>query len=757
MFPSDQAPTEAFPYRVEGQVGLGSMGRVYRATETALDRTVAIKVLRRKMLQGEPPEVQHEIRQRFMQEARAAAALSHPGATTVYRVGEHDGLPFIVMEWLQGKTLEDVMEERPHFSVSEAARLGISLLETLQAAHQSGVVHRDIKPSNLVILDDGRLKITDFGIARLQGRELVKTQAGVVLATPKFAAPEQLRGIEVDGRTDLFATGILLYRLLTGHYPFEGKGFMELATTILQAEPAPMREYVPELPPQLDSVIRVALRKDPKHRFASAADMADALRPFGRDGETAPHLAASNPLAAELPYGGPDSAHPRPILQGAPDDLGLALAQLVSSWPSRPLDRQPTTALLDRLLDQPLHTHAFSGAAMLGDACLLICNGTLVGAVHQRTGERGNGVVEQLQAVTTPTLHPLPESFPRTLISVLSSVLHPLHLLHSDLDSSFINLPNLAARLRQDRLNGVLKLHRGQAYGLIFFHEGEDVLSVFSTGWDGLPIEQPWQTWVSSTSIRASVAGERTVPLALWYRRSLANFELLAQPVEQRSSKTPKSNDTSTSSRIRQLFQSGRSNALSTGQMMLQLSAKQSVDSGTGHYQHAPAFQFLGWALNQLPSFLSERKKIAPWKYLSEWIPLVRQAKLHHELPRPGSRQSDFFDLVTFDSKDKVLHLGHHFANPTVDRFHHFLEQVLEAKTARLKTGDIGGVFLIASSFSDDLLSAYSDRIQGVTGIFGLEDSFTGYAGFVRLGTRRGFHLMLVEHGDDGFTPILPD
>lgn len=753
MFPPDQAPTEAFPYLVEAQVGVGAMGIVYRAKETALDRTVAIKVLRQSILQEETPEVQQEIRQRFMQEARAAAALSHPGATTVYRVGEEGGLPYIVMEWLEGKTLDDLINERPRFSVLEATRLGVSLLETLQAAHRSGVVHRDIKPANLVVLEDGRLKVTDFGIARLQGRELVKTQAGVVLATPKFASPEQLQGIEVDGRADLFATGILLYRLLTGHYPFDGRGFMELATTILQAEPAPMREYVPEIPPELETVVRLALRKDRKYRFPDAQAMAEALRPFSRDGETASLDTSQLPAAT---YVGADTARLGPILQGAPSDLGLALAWLVTSWAARPLDRQPTSALLERLLDKPLHTHAFAGAALIGDACLLICNGTLVGAVDSHSGARGDAVVEQLQAVTTPTLHPLPETFPDSMMSLLASLLHPPELLQSDLDSSYINLPNLAARFREDQFDGYLQLRRGQAYGLVFFSKGEEVFSLYSEGWDEMTIEQPWQKWISSLPVRASVVAQQVHPLNLWYRHSLRDFGLLAQPMEEGAGSKARSSDTSTSSRIRQLFQSSKSNPLATGQLALQLSPQQN-GQGVGHYQQAPAFRFLSWMVHRLPTFLIERKKVNAWKYLAEWISLVRQIKLHHALPRPSSRESDTFDLVTFDEKGKVLHLGQHFARPTVDQFHDFLDHVLAAKTARIKTGDVGGAFLVAEAFSDEILEAYSERIQGVTGIFGLEDSFTGYAGFVRIGTRRGFHLMLVEVTGDGFECILPD
>lgn len=217
-----------FPYKIEEKIGAGGMGIVYRAFEPALNRRVAIKVLRAKIFDEETPEVAEEYRRRFMQEARAAAALSHPGATTIFRIGEEDGVPYIAMEWLDGETLEKILVDKGPLQPTEVARLGVELLETLDAAHRAGVVHRDIKPANLMILKSGRLKVTDFGIARVQDSELVKTGTGTVLATPQFASPEQLQGLDVDGRSDLYSAAVVFYLALTGRFPFEGRNYFEL-------------------------------------------------------------------------------------------------------------------------------------------------------------------------------------------------------------------------------------------------------------------------------------------------------------------------------------------------------------------------------------------------------------------------------------------------------------------------------------------------------------------------------------------------
>ncbi|MEO1369606.1 MAG: serine/threonine-protein kinase, partial [Acidobacteriota bacterium] len=156
MFPPSE-PSPSFPYRIQERIGVGSMGIVHKAIEVDLDRAVAIKTLRPSMLAEEPPDVQAEMRRRFLQEAQAAGRVSHPGVTTVYRVGEHDGVPFMVMEWLEGRTLDAVMREDGPLPARDAATYMTELLDTLDAAHAAGVVHRDVKPSNIVLLDTGRL------------------------------------------------------------------------------------------------------------------------------------------------------------------------------------------------------------------------------------------------------------------------------------------------------------------------------------------------------------------------------------------------------------------------------------------------------------------------------------------------------------------------------------------------------------------------------------------------------------------------
>ena len=751
MFPPEK-PTTSFPYQVLEQVGVGSMGVVYRAMEVDLDRSVAIKTLRTGMLAEETPEAQQEIRNRFLQEAQAAGRISHPGVTTVYRVGQEDDQPFMVMEWLDGQSLEEVMKTRRRLPAVEAARIGKDVLDALEAAHKVGVIHRDIKPSNLMLLNDGRLKVTDFGIARIQGHELVKTQAGMVLATPKFASPEQLRGLAVDGRADLFAVGVLMYHMLTGTYPFVGDSFLELANAILQNEPTPVSQLLPDVPPMLDAVLRVALRKERQERYASASLMASELASFLQ--------LSSAPATQMVPEQAIDPIEIESTVRGLPHHQVSALVELASTWPGKVLDKQPTAPLLERLLERPLHAPAFSGAIFLNDTCLFLSDGVLLAAAR-RDGQSGDEIAESLPEEAIPGLHPVPEEFGNDLMPVLTSALHPPRILHADLDSTYINLPAMAGKLRDEKFSGLFRLRHGQDWGVVCFVDGQAKLSLYSEGWNRVPVEQSWQRWISEHPVHAQVEHRNLNPAARWFRSAFAKLAFEIEILDENAdSNSPRPDSGSTSTRLRQLFSSSRTGLLGTDKLALRLSPGGSVEPfhGAGvHYERAPAVRFLTWMIEEMPRYFAERELFGRWKYLAEWIFLIRRATAYDALLRPGTSIHDDFDLTTDDGDGKILHLAHRLANPDVDSFKAFLDRVVTAKTARKKTGDVGGAFLIAPSFTPEVLRAYQETLHSASSStwFGMEESFTGYEGFVRIGPRRGFHLMLVQEKEDRFEPVL--
>ena len=263
-------------YEVQAEIGRGAMGIVCLARDPRLGRRVALKTY--VLPPGVTADEEREFRARFEREARAAAALSHPGIVTIHDV-ERDagtGVPYIVMEYVEGQSLRDLLARRGRLEPSEACEIARQVADALHAAHAAGIVHRDVKPANILIgAADGRAKLADFGVARRQESDL--TRSGAALGSPAYMSPEQLRGGAVDGRSDLFSLGVILYQMLTGSRPFEGDDLAALGYSIVHETPVPVTRRVPGLPAGLGAFVDRALAKSPDGRFADGRAFGEAL------------------------------------------------------------------------------------------------------------------------------------------------------------------------------------------------------------------------------------------------------------------------------------------------------------------------------------------------------------------------------------------------------------------------------------------------------------------------------------------------
>lgn len=261
-------------YQILQELGVGSMGAVYKALDTRLERTVAIKTIR---LDTNGADV-GDFRLRFEREARSAGRLNHPNIVIVYDSGQSDDVAFISMEYLPGTSLESLMSHGSRISLHDAIHIAAQIADALAYAHDQGVVHRDIKPANIMRLAGGQIKLTDFGISQLSNSDL--TQSGVVLGTPKYMSPEQITGSRVDGRSDLFSLGVVLYEMVTGRVPFQAPSLVSMMHTVLHAQPEPPTHWAPSVPPSIVSTLARCLAKLPEDRYASAADLAADLKRF---------------------------------------------------------------------------------------------------------------------------------------------------------------------------------------------------------------------------------------------------------------------------------------------------------------------------------------------------------------------------------------------------------------------------------------------------------------------------------------------
>jgi predicted Ser/Thr protein kinase len=297
--------TQLGRFQIVRQVGQGAMGQVFLARDPKIDRQIAIKTIVHPP--GVSVEEAQETSHRFLREAQAAGKLLHPNIVTIFDVGEEQGVSFIAMEFIEGETLEKYARPASLLPLKRVQDVITQAASALDHAHEHGIIHRDVKPANLMVLKNGVLKVTDFGLAKSPQANL--TQAGVLLGTPSYMSPEQIQGRDLDGRSDLFSLGVVLYELLTGVRPFEGDSISTIIYRVLYEDPRPPAAHNAALPPEVNAILERALAKDPKERYERGSDLVSDLskafaglppetlaRPFPRP---APQTAAGRAAATE--------------------------------------------------------------------------------------------------------------------------------------------------------------------------------------------------------------------------------------------------------------------------------------------------------------------------------------------------------------------------------------------------------------------------------------------------------------------------
>ncbi len=280
-------------YQIIGHLGTGGMAEVYCAQDLKLERRVALKLLHDRFAADE------EFVERFRREASSAARLQHQYVVSVYDSGEYDGTPYIAMEFVDGRTLKELVRESGPLAPALAADLTVQILRAARFAHRRGVIHRDFKPQNVIVDDEGRAKVTDFGIARAGASDM--TQTGSIMGTAQYLSPEQAQGHAVNARSDLYSIGIILYELLTGRVPFDAESAVTVALKQVSETPVAPRRLNPAVTPELEAIVLHALAKDPADRFADADEFIAALEAAASRIPSPAAIAAADAVAASLP------------------------------------------------------------------------------------------------------------------------------------------------------------------------------------------------------------------------------------------------------------------------------------------------------------------------------------------------------------------------------------------------------------------------------------------------------------------------
>ena len=328
-------------YRIESVLGRGAMGVVYKGYDEGIDRYVAIKTVHRNLLSGEEGA---DWLQRFRREARAAGRCLHQNIVTVFEFGEQDGMPYIVMEFVEGRELNDIIRGAERPDRRHAVDIVSQVLDALNYAHANGIVHRDIKPGNIIILKDGTVKVTDFGIARIDSTSM--TAHGSVVGTPSYMSPEQFTGGEIDRRSDIFSTGVVLFELLTGQKPFPGKSATEVMYKLLNHQPPAVTSLNPTLPIAMNAVVLKALSREPADRFGTADEFKTML------GQAAAMAPAEDDMTVVMaPPPPPEPEAPATARSGIHDEATLRMVSDALSYHIGPVAKVVVEQAAKQVLD----------------------------------------------------------------------------------------------------------------------------------------------------------------------------------------------------------------------------------------------------------------------------------------------------------------------------------------------------------------------------------------------------------------------
>ncbi len=760
-------------YEIDDKLGEGSMGEVFAARDINLNRSVALKKLIIDESKKIDPAQLEEVRVRFLQEAQAAARLNHPNIMTIYQVIREDSADYIAMELLEGKTLADWLQDGRVFTLPEIIKIASQIAEALDYAHKMGVVHRDIKPDNIFLSSrDLKVKITDFGIARVETDALVKTSIGTFMGTPAYSSPEQWKDSSaVDGRADLYSTGIILYRLITGKLPFDGSNLNELITQILRSQPTPIKTLVPSMPDELEAVVMKSIEKDPSKRYSTGAELAEALKAAESSVDSLRKAETVSIMSDDIsPGDGKESdsiAEPGTlVLKDLNFDDYSWVKSVIEGWHVKDLPAGRFKSLLDKLLDNPVHADPFSGALEIDKRYIvLIWNGIILEAFDLELSKRGEAVMNGLPVESSSYVLRTPvEEKAKNIPVVLSTALNKHEPLHKDIDSSIIDVAGLIRKLSDEDFSGAVRFKYDEGYVYLGFYRGSRVFILQSKGLEldiSSTIMADLTNFVKVKSFKADVYRIGLEPLRASVRRLFKDTRISVV-------KVPDSDLTHTTM-VKRKNQDYHPRAVAELRESLKLDIEGSdkdrkISIGLDEHTFRDILQedfvmkVLDWFLYRYFLNIVTSGNTQTLKYIATWVSEIKTIHINHTLKGDDGRDHTF-DIVTTDKKGKVLHIIHMGRDGELETLKDFLDEVISAKKYLIKSGDIGGVILVSPQvFTDETTNYYHEETAERKKEFGIGslDSVTGYKGFIRIGQRRGFHLSLVTYIDDRFTAVGP-
>jgi serine/threonine protein kinase len=770
--------TKIAQYELLGELGRGGMGVVYEALDPRLERHVAIKVIELPRDPHMSEQTRTELVERFKREARASAKLNHPNIVSIFDFGEEAGRYYMVMEYLQGRNLAQLLKVHSPLSVSVALRSMIQVCEALEFAHHQGIIHRDIKPANIVILDNGTTKLTDFGIARLESSQSDLTQAGSILGSLLYISPEQLLNPKaVDKRADLYSLGVTAYEILTGQLPYSGASVPEIVIKIMQTEPRRPSELNPQISAELDHILFKAMAKTPELRYDSARELAADLRQILGDGQSTGSLS--------MPAARPELSRPtldlsltnRGIEQVVKHDdhaatqYGSGTLSTPASFPTA-AGQAAITSLRSREftlvegIDDPTlfnamlrilrgwHVENLSTNTMLeaiykfegrsqgliinNAMILLIYKGLLIGAVLTRPELTGAAAWQHMAAwqkfEMTRCVPPDKEESWLVLLAMMSGASQILE--HQPFCAPG-DVSRLLDQQRARNFTGLFRLLAGRSLRWIALLDGQQVFSITMPYPEGSQDNNSYDMTLSAP--RFNLLGPSLRKLLVEAQLQLVsksiNRPMLSQYYGPREKQL-------TPEMMEEALRNLETTPIMPRDMSLELGNRNLKYSDLlRETQHVRIVEHLiydhMYALSRATAFASLKKRFS-WVWLFKSVKFLQPVKV-------GSFSATF-DILAYNSQDQLIALMRIEPELTAENLEQMLNDVRLIKNERSQDDIQAAILLSQSPLSPQIVTLFQQQTTR-PGLMGLGDSERG---FVKTGWNKGFYLFLAELGSAG-------
>lgn len=735
-------------YEIKGEVGRGGMGVVYRGYDAKLEREVAIKVVE-NIDEGADHLTQtshHELVERFKTEAKAIAKLNHPNIVNIYDFGVDQDKNYMVMELLKGRDLGQLLKFNSPLSIELVIKCIIQVCAALDFAHQSGIIHRDIKPANMILLDSGVTKLMDFGIARIQESQSQLTQAGTILGSVLYIAPEQLINAQkVDKRADIYSLGISMYELLTGAFPYDGDNVASIISKIMQSQPEPPSIHNPKITQELDEIVMHSIEKNPDNRFQRAAELGDALNELlfkikgGASSPGSATMSGATSSSGSLSKTSFNRILEFTLVEGV-DKINLysMIYRIIQTWSVENVGNKP-------LLEALYKNENLSQAVIVSERVILLSyKGFLIGAVSSEPERTGSAAYEVTADITRVDIKScVPSEAQQEFLIVMASILGSGIFLAKHQNCNSNDLENILEKAREEGFSGHMEITDASEIKYKGFIDGREVFTLISPNKTGNKPTKEGKMDIEIYEAKIKLYGPSL-------RRALidATLEIMSKTTGAGSSLKQL-----TLQKTNKIMPEFVEEAVRNTDIATIISHDKVITIGKKSIKYSEIIQefsaaaLLKWLIKDLLIKVARTKKFNNLKESFSWIWFFKTIKLSQGIKLLDGKTITF-DLVAYDNFERISAVGRHSSQGSILELQNFISEVSLLKKGAPNSDIQAAIYISANEFYPEVLKYY-DKITKRKSFF----AFNSPKCYINTG---GFHLFMIRETFDGYKLISP-